>query len=118
MSDDDVEIIPPGRSTLPARQSRNTQLAVDRATPAPLQVRAPSGIISSALVRMQVKRQARTYDALTTRTNSERSLVDADTALGNSLIKNARMRHEYDELPRTLAVDRANKILLSTAIRT
>lgn len=58
---------------------------------------------------MEVRRQARTYDALTTRTISERSLVEADTALGNSLIKNARMRHEYDELPQTLAADRAKR---------
>ncbi|MEA2889568.1 MAG: hypothetical protein QOI05_361 [Bradyrhizobium sp.] len=109
MSDDDIEVIPPSRSNLPARRSGSSEVAPRRASTAPVRVRPPSGIIPSALVRMEARRESRTYDALTTRTNAERSLVEADTALGNALIKNARMRHEYDELPRTLAVDRAKR---------
>lgn len=107
MADDDAEILPPERSNLPARGNRRTELAEARAT-APRRVN-PGGIVSSAVMRWEAQRHARTYNALTTRTTSETALVDADTALGHSLIKNARMRHEFDELPRTLAVDRVKR---------
>ncbi len=111
MSEDDMEIIPPARSNLPAHRSGSTEITPGRASTAPVRVRPPSGIISSALTRMEARRTTRTNEALTTRTNSERGLVEADTALGHALIKNARMRHEYDELPQTLAADRAKREL-------
>ena len=106
-SDDDMEIIPPTRSTLPARRSNSTELAAAQANVSRLV--NPGGVVSSALTRMEARRHARTYDALTTRTNSETSLVEADTTLGHSLMRNARMRHEYAELPRMLATDRAKR---------
>jgi hypothetical protein len=69
----------------------------------------PGGILSSMPIRWEANAQAKTYDALARRTVAERALVEADTDLGESLIKNVRMRHRFAELPEILATDRTRR---------
>lgn len=104
--DDDIEIIPPSRAVQP-RPSANRDLAEVRHSTPP---RAnPGGILSSIPMRWEANAQAKTYDAFARRTVAERALVEADTELGESLIKNVRMRHRFAELPEILATDRTKR---------
>lgn len=105
-SDDEGDIIPPNRA-IQMRPSRTRELAEARNV-APRRAN-PGGVLSSLPIRWTANAQTKTYDALARRTSAERALVDADTELGHSLIKNTRMRHEYDELPQTLAADRIKR---------
>jgi hypothetical protein len=102
--DDDYEIIPPKRA-----------LALRSMRPAPVRpepLRADTGgVFASIPTRWKANSDARTYDAFTRRGHAQRALVEADTALGHSLIANARMRHEFGELPAILATDRAQRQL-------
>jgi hypothetical protein len=104
--DDKYEIIPPSRAVAP-RPSRS---ALTPARPQPLRIDT-GGIISSIPKRWEANSNTRTYDAFARRANAQRALVDADTSLGKSLIANARMRHEFSELPDILATDRAKRQL-------
>jgi chromosome segregation ATPase len=94
----EIEIIPP---------SRLTQVDLTAETPhMPPVDRNPGGLISSHPVRWEANAQSRSFDAMTRRSSAQRSLMEAEAALGRSLISNARTRHEFDELPQTLALDR------------
>jgi hypothetical protein len=104
--DDDIEIIPPSRA-VQTRPSANRGLAEVRHSTPP---RAnPGGILSSMPMRWEANAQAKTYAAFARRTSAERALVEADTELGESLIKNVRMRHRFAELPEILATDRTKR---------
>jgi hypothetical protein len=106
MSADDkkYEIIPPSHIVA----TRPSRFALEPARPQPLRVDT-GGMLSSIPKRWEANRDARTYTAFTGRANAQRALVEADTALGRSLIDNARMRHEFSELPEILATDRARR---------
>jgi hypothetical protein len=104
ISDKDIEIIPPSRAVRAPRPATPVPV-VDKRFTAPRR-QNPGGLITSHPIRWHANVQARSYEALARRSAAERALVDADTELGHSLIKNARMRHEYAELPQTLIVDR------------
>ena len=105
-SDDHIEIIPPSR-TIQTRPAGSRDLAEVRHSTPP---RAnPGGILSSMPIRWEANAQAKTYDAFARRTVAERALVEADTELGESLIKNVRMRHRFAELPEILATDRTRR---------
>jgi hypothetical protein len=102
--DDEYEIIPPSR----ALAMRPTRSSLAPVRPQPLRVDT-GGVLSSIPKRWEANSNARTYDAFTRRTNSQRALVEADTALGNSMIANARMRQEFSELPEILSTDRTRR---------
>jgi hypothetical protein len=104
--DENFEIIPPSRA-VQARPPENRDLAeVRHSTPPRVN---PGGILSSIPIRWEANAQAKTYDALARRTVAERALVEADTDLGESLIKNVRMRHRFAELREILATDRTKR---------
>jgi hypothetical protein len=105
----EVEIIPPARqSNLPTHKRENSPSGVSYHEP--LGVR-PGGLVSSTLTRWEANRHTRVYSALSDRTRAETELVNANTALGTSLMKNAHVRHELEELPETLATDRSKRQL-------
>jgi len=69
----------------------------------------PGGIISSALMRWEANRHARTFGALAERTRAEADYFEAQTQAIDSYIKRARAGHRLAELPETLALDRARR---------
>lgn len=101
IDDKSLEIIPPSR-------------VATHSSPAPVVTSAPlaphrrhtGGIISSIPLRWETEAKRKTYVALEQMSAAEKKLVEADTALGRSLIEHARVRQEYSELPETLAADR------------
>lgn len=103
----DVEIIPPS-TTVALHRASKAVAPVQRLPAAPYRA-DPGGIVSGIPKRWVANSQARTYDTFSRRAVAERKLVEADTDLGHSLIKNARMRHEYAELPQVLAADRMKR---------
>jgi hypothetical protein len=103
--DKEYEIIPPSRAVTAGERR---QFALAPAKPQPLRVET-GGVISSIPRRWQANSDTRTYGAYTRRENAQRELVDANTALGHSLVANARMRHELAELPEILATDRLKR---------
>jgi hypothetical protein len=103
--DKEYENIPPSRAVT-AGEPR--QFALAPAQPQPLRVET-GNVISSIPRRWQANSDTRTYETYARRENAQRALADANTALGHSLIANARMRHELAELPEILATDRLKR---------
>jgi hypothetical protein len=103
--DKEYEIIPPSRAVTAGEPRR---FALAPANPQPLRADT-GGIISSIPRRWQANSDTRTYESYTRREHAQRALVEANTALGHSLVANARMRHELMELPEILATDRLKR---------
>jgi hypothetical protein len=97
-----VEIIPPSRSGLPAHR---TDQAVMPAGPRV----NPGGIVSSALMRWEANRHARTLGAVAARTRAEADLFDAQTQAMESYVKRQRAGARVQELPEIIATDRAQR---------
>lgn len=104
MSDRKSDIVPYSNNQ-PAERPAPTLPTIDTRFTPPAR-RNPGGLIMSHPIRWIANAQARSYEAMARRSAAEAALVEADTQLGHALIKNARMLHEYDELPQTLVVDR------------
>jgi hypothetical protein len=71
----------------------------------------PGGIISGGPKRWLADRQSRTLDAFTRRDVAARKLVEADTALQDSLIENYRVRQRVAEVPQLLATESAMRAM-------
>lgn len=97
-----MEILAPQRDRLPAQKSETAMVA------APPRV-DPGGIVSSALMRWEADRHARTLTAVAARTRAETSLFDAQTNALESYIKRQRAIARVQELPELIATERARR---------
>jgi hypothetical protein len=98
-----VEIIPPSRSSVPARRARGPSTDVSIA---PVN---PGGLISSTLMRWEADRHARTFGALAERTRAEADYFDAQIEAVDAYIRRGRAACRLQELPEVLATDRARR---------
>ncbi len=97
-----MEIIPPSRSRLPARQDG----AFLPAEPPRIN---PGGLVSSTLTRWEANRHARVLGALTERTKAQAGLFDAQSQALESYVKRQRAGARVQELPEMIATDRAKR---------
>jgi hypothetical protein len=95
-----MEILPPVRTSLPARR-------VEGGLPAAPPRLNPGGIVGSTLMRWEAQRHSRAISALADRTRSEAALLDAQTTALESYVKRQRAGARVQELPEIIANDRA-----------
>lgn len=95
-----MEILPPVRTSLPARR-------IEGGLPAAPPRVNPGGIVSSTLTRWEANRHARAISAIADRTRAEGNLLDAQTQALESYSKRQRAAARVQELPEIIANDRA-----------
>jgi hypothetical protein len=85
-----MKILPPRRSSLPARPTSSAPLAPSI---------NPGGVIASTLTRWKADRDARTAQALTRRTHAETELFEAQAQAAESYVNRQRAAARVQELP-------------------
>src|SRR5690349_14810181 len=94
------EILPPDR---PTTQLVRRETATVTISPPRIHT---GGIVESTLTRWEANRQARALDAMTRRTQSESSLMKAQTEIMETYVARHRAAYRVQELPEILTNDR------------
>lgn len=96
-----ITIIPPNHN-LPARREEHEPAAQ-------LTRINPGGAITSTLVRWEAERHARTFQALTVRTQAEHALFDAQANAMDAYVRRGHAAQRLVELPEELATEHVRR---------
>lgn len=96
------EILPP-QKTLPAK---TTEVPLQRVV---LERVRPGGMINSNLMRWDADRHAQTFAAVTSATKAEAEFFDAQKQLVEAYVRRQRAVAQFEELPETIASERAKR---------
>jgi hypothetical protein len=104
MSNDEPEIIPPGKQPLVKREeSRSVSTGSDDTVP------QPRGVLASALTGFHARIQARAYQQIAENIRAQKDALDAETARRDSTIKLFRKTGELLDIKDILALDKAER---------
>ena len=104
MTDDDPEIIPPGKArSIALRPGSNVAMRGEDSVPPSL------GVVGSLVSGFVAKLEARTYGEIAKRVRAQGDVFDAFTEREEAGLRLQRKLHELDELPDQLADDRAGR---------